>query len=580
MTIHRHFSTIRRWTAVLLFIALIQPQVLQADWINLCQQRPDTGGIKIDKTYFKADGGRFWLAVTNRPVKDCESAQLGFTAGDIRWFGLIPADTSERIGQRIILQGNDDDEGLRVSEIIPDLPEQAFELRDTLGVARNLLAGFTVRSYGVEERATFALDGEGLHLNCRAGHKPAGILLDHGRKTIPPHHRLALKVSYSGQADFQLGIADQERFERGDPVTSTLPAAQNERTLALPYAKLKLSRPIHWSLQCPLDAASIGLHRFELVHSTQRDSGTQRDLWIWRPQAWQQQPGRVLSLLDKYQAKRVFISVPMDESKGHVLDTDQLRAFVAAARKRAIDVWAVEGDPHATLPRGQQQFTRRAQILQQYNEVSDKTSRLAGVQYDIEPYLVPGWSLEQKAWFKAYVQTLKQLRLHLEMPIEIVIPFWWQFKELNDEPLLDAVAPYIDSVNVMNYRTDIHLIKQFAQPFLEWGLDANRQVSIALEAGPIADESRWHYRKQKTGKLLHLKGLSYPLLILLNSEHSDREIGVFKQYRASALKGDVVSFQEDLDSLIKLLPEIESLWAQWPSFEGISLHGFEDELHQ
>ena len=65
----------------------------------------------------------------------------------------------------------------------------------------------------------------------------------------------------------------------------------------------------------------------------------------------------------------------MEESRGHVLDADQLRAFVASARKRAIDVWVVEGGPHAAMPTRQQQFTRRVQLMQQNNEAIESKER-------------------------------------------------------------------------------------------------------------------------------------------------------------------------------------------------------------
>lgn len=185
----------------------------------------------------------------------------------------------------------------------------------------------------------------------------------------------------------------------------------------------------------------------------------------------------------------------------------------------------------------------------------------------------------QEQWFIAYIETLRKISQELTVPIEIAIPFWWQFKSVNNEALLDAVAPYIDSVNVMNYRTDVELIKKFAQPFLEWGLEANKKVSIALEAGPISDEWRWHFRKHEAGSLWHLKEFSQPVLIVLSTEKTSDIADTFTLYHQGVLAGDVVSFQKDPARLIELLPQLESLWSQWPSFASVSLHGYEDELY-
>lgn len=549
-----------------------------ADWLALCDQKPESSSIKFAERYFKADGGSYWLLLTSKADDQCNSRQLDVDAGDISWIGLISAEKSARISQRVILQGDHDGKAIRVTEIIADRPEKQSELSNTLVVERNLIDDFSIRPFGIEQRAQYTIENHRLKLQCRAGQKPAGILFDVNNKKLSSNHRLRLSVNYTSQKPFQLGMADDSRFDKGDPVIFTLPVDADTLTELVPYAKLDMSQNIHWSLICPADDAVIDISNFALRLTGDRSAVANRDLWIWREESWRQRRDRLLALLGKYKAKRVFISVAMDEAQGKISHANELLEFITEAGKRAIAVWAVEGDPHATLPRGQAQFVRRAKIFQQYNLDTTENGRLAGVQYDIEPYLVKGWSLDQDAWFVAYVETLRQLSRELNVPIEIAVPFWWQFKRVNDKALLDAVAPYIDSVNVMNYRTDIGQIKQLAQPFLEWGLQANKKVSIALEAGPIPDERRWHFRKQQRGRLLHLKNFAQPVLMLLDSEINSDLADSFGLFRETAFSGELVSFQKDPAGLIGLLPQLESLWSQWPSFAGIALHGYEDEL--
>ena len=551
-----------------------------AAWLNLCEHKPATsGGMRVQQ-YFKANGKQFWFAITKQPDSRCEHKQLDLNIEDIRWTGLISREKSSRINKRIILQGTPKNTTIRISEIIADRPERSYALSDTLGIARNLLTDFTLSSFGHEERAGYTVNDRVIQLNCRSGKQPAGILLDAGNKKPGSNMKLKMSLSYSSQAPFQLGMADEDRFENGDPVVFVLPPADTIRTMDIPYNKIDITQNIKWSVICPQQDAIIRIDRFQLLPAYAADRNTGRDLWIWKPESWRNKADKLIVLLNKYNAKRVFISVEMDESKGSVLHTRELGKFIAMAGKHAIDVWAVEGDPHATLPDGQTQFANRAKILQQYNQLAAKQSRLSGVQYDIEPYLVNGWSLEQEQWFNAYLETIERIKRELNLPIEIAIPFWWQFKSVNNASLLDAVAPHIDSINVMNYRTDPALIKQFAQPFLEWGIEAEKQVSIALEAGPIPDEQRWHFRNNKPGSLWLVKDFSIPLLILLDKDMPSKVADTFMLYREGTLAGDVVSFQKDPDKLIELLPQLESLWRQWSSFAGVSLHGFEDELYK
>lgn len=565
-------------SCLLVLLVLLPGKSVLAGWLGLCDHKPQSSSVRFAEQYFKSNGESYWLLLLSKADDQCVCKQLDVDADEISWLGLISFGKSARIDKRVILQGERSGKKTRLSEIIADRPEQVFDLSNTLAVEQNLVDDFSIRSFGVEQRAQYSVENHRLKLQCRAGQKPAGLLFDVDNKKLSSSHKLRLSVSYSSQQHFQLGMADDNRFIKGDPVITLLPAATDVLTIDIPYAKLDMSQNIHWSLICPADDAEISIGNFELLLTGNRKEKSSRDLWIWRAEAWRQRRDKLFALLSKYNAKRVFISVEMDEPKAEILDAKELQAFITEAKHRAIDVWAVEGDPHATLPGGQEQFVRRAKILQHYNLNSTEDGRFAGVQYDIEPYLVKGWSLDQEQWFIAYVETLRQIKQQLTAPLEIAVPFWWQFKSVNNALLLDAVAPYIDSVNVMNYRTDVELIKKFAQPFLDWGLHANKQVSIALEAGPVPDERRWHFRKHHSGSLLHLKAFPQPVLILLDTEISSSVGDTFSLYQETVLAGDIVSFQKDPARLVELLPQLELLWSQWPSFAGISLHGYESEL--
>lgn len=387
-----------------------------------------------------------------------------------------------------------------------------------------------------------------------------------------------MRADYVAKGTFQLGISDDNRYQKGDPLKFSLTVEDQRQTIPIPLQKLNRKQNIHWSLLCPNQKSEIVVKQFQLLSDDVQASNTSRALWVWQPRAWMEQSKKLITLLQKYNANRVFISIGLNEKADKIIHQNKLKKFITNASSHNIDVWAVEGDPHATLPSGQKQFVRRAKLLSQYNEEVSSSARLKGVQYDIEPYLVKGWSLAQEQWFAAYVETLRRVKNELNIPVEIVIPFWWQFKTLQGEPLLDAVKPHIDSINVMNYRTDVALIKKFAQPFLDWGEASGKKVSIALEAGPITDEQRWYFRKAKQGSLWHVKTLSQPMLLLLDKNKSVNNIDVFALFDVNSFKGDIVSFQADPSKLIELLPKLESLWRLWPSFSGISLHGYEDEL--
>jgi hypothetical protein len=112
------------------------------------------------------------------------------------------------------------------------------------------------------------------------------------------------------------------------------------------------------------------------------------------------------------------------------------------------------------------------------------------VQFDIEPYLIAGYSMSEDLWNDAYVATIQQLKDAAATRVELAVPFWWLNARVRGERVMDRLAASIDSVAVVDYRTDVESIERLARPWLEWGGGHRRQVRIALEAGSLPNEPR------------------------------------------------------------------------------------------
>ncbi|CAK0744225.1 hypothetical protein CCP3SC1_1450009 [Gammaproteobacteria bacterium] len=69
------------------------------------------------------------------------------------------------------------------------------------------------------------------------------------------------------------------------------------------------------------------------------------------------------------------------------------------------------------------------------------------------------------------------------------------------KPLLERLSPLVNSLTVMNYRTDPWQIQEQALPFLVWGQHYEKGVCIALEIGPIAEETRLRFHRTRQGEL-------------------------------------------------------------------------------
>jgi hypothetical protein len=157
------------------------------------------------------------------------------------------------------------------------------------------------------------------------------------------------------------------------------------------------------------------------------------------------------------------------------------------------------------------------------------------------------------------------------------VPFWWSGQPYRGGSLLDALAPHVDAVAVMNYRTDPARIRESAEPFLAWGARHRRSVRIALEAGPIDDEVVRHYRPAKSGELWLIELGGQPVLALLDKPAAVSTGRAFAFSHQTGAPGGAVTFRGKTRELVALTAQLEAEWAAWPGFAGVALHEFEPE---
>jgi hypothetical protein len=295
----------------------------------------------------------------------------------------------------------------------------------------------------------------------------------------------------------------------------------------------------------------------------------QRAFWAWDAAWWIERPNDFRDRLGAAGATAVYITVPMTADAA-VTEPDRLARFVAMAGRAGIRVLVVEGDPHAILPGERPKFVQRARALSAYNRTVALESRLAGVQYDIEPYLVPGLTFDPSAWQSAYLTTLRELRAAIDATLEIAAPFWWATMT---DGFLDGVAASVDGLTIMNYRTELRQIEQSAEPLLFWGLRHGKPVRVGLEAGPLPDETRHSFRPADIGEVWLVTVAGSDVLVTLSAPAANPGGVALRRVDARTVSASETTFHADRSRLDTLLPEIERRLAPWPINAGIALHG-------
>lgn len=297
-----------------------------------------------------------------------------------------------------------------------------------------------------------------------------------------------------------------------------------------------------------------------------------RSAWFWSPTRWREVPQQIFSSQQEHFLKRIYITVPVEQDA--VAHPAELAGFIREARARNLEVWAVIGDPAAVLQQGQASFARMAAAYAAFNRSGG--AKLDGMQLDVEPHLLPGYQLEPRRWQEIYIDMVKHIRTAApQLDIDVAVPFWWGEAQNGGPDFLAEMAGVVNSLTVMDYRTDVAEIVRFAEPFLAWGQRYDKAVQVALEALPIADETRRHYYSAPRAELWHVSLAGREILLLLDKPASLERARGFKFQRTSRFLGSSVSFSGRKPELMALLPQLESRFKGWTSFAGMALHGIE-----
>ncbi|MDE3011818.1 MAG: hypothetical protein KGI67_13110, partial [Pseudomonadota bacterium] len=260
-----------------------------------------------------------------------------------------------------------------------------------------------------------------------------------------------------------------------------------------------------------------------------------------------------------------------------VADAAQLAAFLRLAAASGVRVWAVAGDPRAVLPEERAAWIGRAAAYRQFNLAQPPAARLAGVQYDIEAYLVPGYGEDPAGWNQRYVDLLRRLReAGGSMAMDVVVPWW--FGRGGDSPaeLLTALQPLVDILTVMDYRTDGDQLVQAAVPFVAWAQHGGRQVRIALESGPLPDLEARRYEAAEQGELLLLElGNQAVYALLATPLAAGPRAQVFARRGGHLVKAAQTTFAGRPEALRLAVLHLEDAFAATRAFAGVAIHGLD-----
>ncbi len=514
-----------------------------------------------------ATGGPPRYVVDDRAgMPGCTSVALPPGAQVETLYPLAPGETPEHT---ILLHGNVADGRFAVSEHELPSSRPGPERPAPMPLHANLLGQMRVRTFGVEERVQATLADGRLQVTCRPGQRAAGVILT--GPWFMTRANAALAATYTAQGgSFTWQVADETRRARDDAfdLGITGPDARAAR-LALP-PRLDRAGWRQFVLLCPATQAGIDVASLALEPAA-ASKPAPRSTWVWRPGDWIDGGPALLDWAAAQGIRELFVTVPLQDGAA-VRAPDLLAAFVRQAGARGIGVTSVDGDPHMVLAVEVPAVVKRVQAYAAYNAAQPPEARLRGVQFDVEPYLLPDNVLPAAKRDGAYVDMARAIKAAAgdALRVEFVVPFWWG----KNAALLDALAPHADALAVMDYRTDRDQIVDFAIPFLDWAGAHGRRVRIALEAGPIDPEVQRRYVRAEggPGDLLAVDVGGRRVLALLRRPLTAPDATLYRLQSTRAIDGSATTFHKDKAALLRLLPGLEAAFGAWDGFGGIAVH--------
>ncbi len=493
----------------------------------------------------------------------CQAVTLPVTLARVHTALWLPDPLPGETG-RLVMEGKSLRDEFLPRSIYTLKPESPPHVT-ALPIDLSLIDSFEARPFGLEERVTASRVDRGIVITCDGGSKPAGLILDPGARRLPDGVNAKISWETIGDDGFLAGVSSPG----GSPRTLVALAAAGSVSVELPTEEKARATP-WFVINCPKTPASLTLIDVRLAPQLDTNKKLQKGAWAWKPMLWQDQSEGLLQQAKALGLTHLFVSVDMKDNK--ILEHDKFANFVATARGKGLGITVVEGDPAMALSDGRTIALDRLKVLNAYQAQAMVEGRIVGVQYDIEPYLLPGFAQAPEPLLMGWATTLEALASATSLDLDIVVPFWLPFLDPSASLILPSLQ-LASRITVMAYRTEGSAIQAIAEPFLAWSTRVGVPAQIALESGPVDDEIIHIFERAKVGELLLEPQAGGAIALLLDAPHSGGSQHVYALSSKNSVPGGRISFLGNPERLGSVVPGLLTAFQSWPSFSGLTFHG-------
>ena len=249
-----------------------------------------------------------------------------------------------------------------------------------------------------------------------------------------------------------------------------------------------------------------------------------RAMWVWKRENLfgperKEERKRFFEFCSKNGIQEIYLALELDhrESEGvhhfELEDPDLYRDFIARAHKEGLKVAGLAGTPEWAMRENHAQALAALGAALAFNRSVPPSARLDGVHYDVEPYLLVGYSdslfrprilrdfLEMVSLCQALASGETGLRFSVDVPAwfypkrplerrKLMVPFRGR-----EKPIGEHLTDLLDSVTIMDYVNQADgtggIIAR-GVPALQYAASKGKRIVVGLETF-VEPESTVHF---------------------------------------------------------------------------------------
>lgn len=443
----------------------------------------------------------------------------------------------------------------------------AARVRSLIPAKNDILGHLKWELYSIEDRVELKQENNIISLSCHPGKAPAGVVFRLPYSSFPTTENYSVVIRGLADQRFKIGFADNNNslLKNAQNFPARLSAEDHKRE---GYDSVRLSgfRDVGSKIivECPQQAAHLDIAEMVVSHDNANHSLA---TWIWHKQDWLISPNKLLDWAEHYGMKKLYIQVEIKNN--HIVDEEQLVHLITKARKRKIDIYAAEGDAQMIRGKGQDFAFQRSQCLAAFQKRLPAQSKLAGIQYDIEPYADEKFANDPAQMWRDWAATLIKMHDIWGGPIDIVIPYWMQNSPDGKDALFSVKQ--LGSFTVMAYRTRETELYDISTQWLVWGEKSNTKVSLAFENGPVNGATKMFF---KPASRLSIHNFSRPYVMLVTNTENQIKKTIYELVYIDQPNSNNISFLSRTDNLKSIIVKLEPYLSAFSSFNGVIIHWF------